>query len=360
MNWIVHEFMKYLSLLTIALLIGCAGQPGVKDGPGGATRSGDRAGATRSPTGIAARDSVEDRGGGAEARALAAGVAATDSAAPTPLIIHLLRVTSRSGGGDAILIADSTVAPARHLLIDAGDDGAAAAKLVELGVPSLDLMILTHAHHDHYGGMGAVLDAVPVRTFALNGQIRTAVTYRRLLGRIEREVPGIIVVDTIRRVRLGEGDSATVVTLIPPRAQDLGTDTDDGRRLNNGSLAVRIDRGHFSFLTTGDAQAEANRRFTNDFAEQVDVTVLKAGHHGAANGTQGFWLDATSPEVVLISANGTTHPHAEVLELISGRGIPVYCTPQHGRITLRVERSGAYAIQTREPAERRCEPGRTR
>jgi competence protein ComEC len=208
--------------------------------------------------------------------------------------------------------------------------------------------------------MGAVLDAVPVRAFAFNGQVRTAVTYRRLLERIEREVPGIIVVDTIRRVRLGEGDSITVLTLVPPRAQDLGTDTNDGRRLNNGSLAVRIDRGHFSFLTTGDAQAEANRRFAEEFAEQVNVTILKAGHHGANNGTQDFWLDATSPEVVVISANGTTHPHTEVLELISGRGIPVYCTPQHGRITLRVERSGAYAIQTREPAESSCEPGRTR
>lgn len=276
------------------------------------------------------------------------------------LTLHLLRVTSRSGGGDAILVADSTISPARHILIDAGDDGATAAQLLELGVPALDLVVLTHAHHDHYGGLGAVLDTIPVRTFAFNGQVRSAVTYRRLLERIEREVATIIVVDTLRRVRLGEGDSATVLTLIPPRGTDLATDTNDGRRLNNGSLAVRLERGSFSFLTTGDAQLEANRRFAAEYDSFVAVTVLKAGHHGAANAMQDFWLDATTPEIVLISANGTTHPHAEALSLIEARGIRIYCTPRHGRITLRVERTGDYTVSTAEEAEPGCAAGSER
>jgi competence protein ComEC len=285
---------------------------------------------------------------------------AADSIEPGALSIHLLRVTAPAGGGDAILVADSTVTPARHLLIDAGNDGAVAESLVALGVPALDLVVLTHAHHDHYGGLPAVLGAVPVRLFAFNGQVRTAVTYRRLLERIEVEVPLVLVVDSMRRIRLGEGESATVLTLIPPRMEDIGNDTNDGRRLNNGSLAVRIDRGDFSFLTTGDAQLEANRRFAREFTELVDVTVLKAGHHGAVNANQPFWLDATSPEVVVVSANGTTHPHAEVLELFEERGIAIFCTPQHGRITLRVEQAGDYTIQTNNPAERRCEPGARR
>jgi competence protein ComEC len=335
--------------LSLLLLAGCAG--GTGGGSGAHVEGGTKA----------AQVSPRVAGEGAPDTPRAAGPgAASDSIPPTALYVHLLRVSSRSGGGDAILIADSTIAPARHILIDAGDDRAAAAQLAELGVSALDLVVLTHAHHDHYGGLGAVLHAVPVRVFASNGQVRTAVTYRRLLERIDSLVPAALVVDSLRTIRLGAGDSATVLTLIPPRPEDLATDTNDGRRLNNGSLAVRLDRGRFSFLTTGDAQVEANRRFANEFAELVDVAVLKAGHHGAANATQDFWLDAVSPEVVLISANGTTHPHTEALALIAARGIPIYCTPQHGRITLRVERDGDYAIQTREPAERRCEPGSER
>lgn len=333
--------MRYLLILNLAILAGCAG------------------GATGGVRG----DGSNVRGDGSPARApgdvRAVGQAmdaAADTAVSRVLSLHLLPVTARSGGGDAILIADSTITPARHILIDAGDDGAAAAQLGELGVAALDLVVLTHAHHDHYGGLGAVLDVIPVRAFAFNGQVRTAVTYRRLLERLEREVSTVIVVDTVRTIRLGEGDGTAVLTLISPRRDDLATDTDDGRRLNNGSLGVRLDRGRFSFLTTGDAQLEANRRFAAELMDLVDVTVLKAGHHGAANAMQDFWLDATTPEVVVVSANGTTHPHAQALALIAARGIRIYCTPQHGRITLRVERSGGYTVQTAEPAGRACEP----
>lgn len=337
--------MRYLLILSIALLVGCAG---------------GTSGGARSDGGRTAGEGISERGEPGASRSSGKAGVASDTAAPGVLSLHLLSITARSGGGDAILLADSTVTPARHILIDAGDDGGTAAQLVGLGVPALDLVVLTHAHHDHYGGLGAILDTIPVRAFAFNGQVRTAVTYRRLLERLEREVATIIVVDTLRRIRFGEGDSATVLTLIPPQPKNLATDTNDGRRLNNGSLGVRLDRGGFSFLTTGDAQLEANRRFAIEFDSLVNVTVLKAGHHGAMNAMQDFWLDATTPELVLISANGTTHPHAKALALVEARGIRIYCTPRHGRITLRVERAGDYVVRTAEAREPGCVAGSER
>lgn len=277
-----------------------------------------------------------------------------DGAAVT---IRVLAVTSRSGGGDAILVADSAAVPARHVLIDAGDDDATADALRRLGVDSLDLMILTHAHHDHYGGMSAVLDAVPVRAFAFNGQVRTAVTYRRLLEKIEERVPVVITVDSLRRVRLGADEDATVITLIPPLGRHLHRDTNDGQRLNEESLAVRVERGTFSFLTTGDAEKAANEHFASRFADLVDVDVLKVGHHGSTDATQQFWLEATTPEVAVVSANGTTHPHGPVLRMLERQGIELYCTPQHGMISIRVATDGAFAVQTAESPRNRCLPG---
>nr|PZN90304.1 MAG: hypothetical protein DIU52_08445 [bacterium] len=276
------------------------------------------------------------------------------------LTITVLRVTSTAGGGDAILVADSAAEPPRHVLIDAGDDATAARFLREAGIEALDLLVLTHAHHDHYGGMDEVLDAVQVRAFAFNGQVRSAVTYRRLLERVEREVPLIIVVDSVRRVRLGEGEDATTLTLIPPLPTHLHEDTDHGERLNEGSLAVRVERGGFSFLTTGDAEHAANRRFATLFPSLVDVDVLKLGHHGSTDATDRAWLAATTPAVAIISANGTTHPHAPVLALVKRLGIPLYCTPQHGTVRIRVGPEGAYRITTELPADRACEPGRSR
>ena len=294
----------------------------------------------------------------AAGRAEPADERATDPG-PAALTITVLRVTSTAGGGDAILVADSVATPPRHVLIDAGDDAAAARALRAAGIETLDLLVLTHAHHDHYGGMDGVLDAVQVRAFAFNGQVRSAVTYRRLLERVEREVPLVIVVDSVRRVRLGEGEHATTLTLIPPLPNHLGEDTSDGERLNEGSLAVRVERGGFSFLTTGDAEHAANRRFATLFPALVDVDVLKLGHHGSTDATDRGWLAATTPEVAIVSANGTTHPHAPVLALVRGLGIPLYCTPQHGAVRVRVAPDGAYSITTELPVDRECEPGRS-
>ena len=287
--------------------------------------------------------------------------AAEHAADPSvPLTITVLRVTSSAGGGDAILVADSAADPPRHVLIDAGDDAAAARALREAGIGTLDLLVLTHAHHDHYGGMDEVLDAAQVRAFAFNGQVRSAVTYRRLLERVEREVPVVIVVDSVRRVRLGEGEHATTLTLIPPLSTHLGEDTGDGERLNEGSLAVRVERGGFSFLTTGDAEHAANRRFAAMFPALVDVDVLKLGHHGSTDAIDRAWLAATTPEVAIVSANGTTHPHAAALALVKRLGIPLYCTPQHGVVRVRVAPDGAYRVTTNLSADRECEPGRSR
>ncbi|HEX7091432.1 MAG TPA: MBL fold metallo-hydrolase [Longimicrobiales bacterium] len=257
-------------------------------------------------------------------------------------------------------MADSGAAPPRHVLIDAGDDAEAARGLREAGIRSLDLLVLTHAHHDHYGGMDEVLDAVRVRAFAFNGQVRSAATYRRLLARVEREVPVVIVVDSVRRVRLGEGERATTLTLIPPLPTFLGEDTDQGERLNEGSLAVRVEHRGFSFLTTGDAEHAANRRFATMFPALVDVDVLKLGHHGSTDATDRAWLAATSPEAAIVSANGTTHPHAVVLALLKEHGIPLYCTPQHGAVRVRVAPDGTYRITRELQAGRECAPGRSR
>lgn len=339
----------------IATLLAALGFIAVGCGGGSPSRvEPDTRMAATGRTGQAGPTRPTDSAGAAPDRAAAPS---PGDSVPGPLWIHVLRVTSRSGGGDAILVADSTVVPARHALIDAGDGGEAAAALERLGVSALDLMVLTHAHHDHYGGMGAVLAAVPVRAFAFTGQPRTATTYRRLLERIEESVPLVIVVDSVRRIRFGDGEDATVLTLIPPLPTFLDYTGDDGVRLNEASLAVRVERGAFAFLTTGDAEIRANRWFASNFAELVDVDVLKLGHHGSSDATQPFWLDATTPAVAVISANGTTHPYAAVIALVEERGVELFCTPQHGDVRIRVDRDGGYMVLTDAPPGVRCEPG---
>lgn len=295
-------------------------------------------------------------GNGEELRPVPASTQRTIGAAV--LTIRVLdRVAQTGGGGDAILVADSAASPPRHVLIDAGEGPVAAAYVEAAGIRTLDLMILTHAHSDHFGGMEAVLDRARVRIFAFNGQARALAAYNRLLERVRVEVDTVLVVEAVRVVRFGEGEGATRLVLLPPVSRYLSRDTNDGRELNDGSLGVRVERGGFTFFGAGDAESMANAWFVERFPAYLDVAVLKLGHHGSADATQPFWLDATTPEVALISANGTTHPHGSVIRMVEARGIELFCTPEHGMITIRADSMGRYAVATSRDPRRRCRPG---
>ena len=70
--------------------------------------------------------------------------------------VHFIDV----GQGDAILV----LTPSRVMLVDAGPrDGDAVCYLRSLGVDGIDLVIATHPHADHIGGMPAIFNAFPVR-----------------------------------------------------------------------------------------------------------------------------------------------------------------------------------------------------
>ena len=274
--------------------------------------------------------------------------------APT-LTIRVLQVASATGGGgDAVLVADSGGARPWYALVDAGGDGTAAAYLAAAGVDTLDLLVLTHAHSDHYGGMDDVARRVHVRRFVTNGQVRSAVTYQEMLTRVAA-VSDTVIVPSVPWVLSLPGGGRTVI--LPPGPDHLGDDTDDGTELNDGSLGVRFELGTFSYLGTGDGETAANQRFVATYPGWIDVEALKVAHHGSADATQSWWLDAVSPGLALVSANGTTHPHGSTLSMLEAGTPDLFCTPDHGIITVRVNRQGTYAVETDHDARRRCSIG---
>ena len=284
----------------------------------------------------------------------------TRTVADAALTLTLLDLGSdaEGGGGDALLVADSSGARAWHALIDAGDGPRALQALQAAGVDTLDLLVVTHAHFDHYGGAEAILDALAVRRVVHNGQVRSNLTWTSFLQAVAAE-PGAEVQVPMSALLVGPPGSSLEVRILPPLRSWLDVDTDDGQELNDGSLAVRVTLGSFSLLSTGDAEAGANQHFRSLFPSWVDVEVLKVGHHGSADATQTVWLSAVSPRVALVSANGTTHPHGAPLGLLeSVVGAELFCTPEHGDIVLRVAADGSYAVRAAADPRRRCRVGR--
>jgi competence protein ComEC len=286
-----------------------------------------------------------------------------------------LGLNAAGGGGDAILVSDSGAAGKVHGLIDAGPAGArgsnpgyVAARLASLGVDSLAFVLLTHAHTDHFEGMPAVLNAIRTRRFIYNGQVRKYAAYNGLLDLARLLADSVIVPSgsTVYTLRLRPDSAAARLNVIPPLPDYLDAATDSSTQLNDGSLAAELRLGAFHMFLTGDGEVQANQRWRTQFGGySAQVDVLKAGHHGANdavfdNGSFGasVWLTHTSPAVVVISANGTSHPRERALNAILERtGRRTYCTNVHGMIEIRVAPGGNYQARVEKNPGSDCVKG---
>lgn len=291
------------------------------------------------------------------------------------LIIRMMNLgdNSSGGGGDAILVTDSSAAGMVHALIDAGpagtnanDPGFVSRQLTTYHADTLALMLLTHAHGDHYDGMSSVLTAVKVKRFLYNGQVRNLSSYNALVSQARLTADSVIVVSAVRDYDLGHAAMPAHLKFLTPLQTFLGATTDDGDDLNDGSVGARLDLGSFSMLFTGDGENRANANWMAQFSSLVhNITVLKVGHHGANNGIfdngisgTSTWLTTTAPQISIISANGSTHPRIGAINrLLAQPNDRTYCTNVHGTITIRVARSGSYTVGVERNATANCVAG---
>ena len=272
---------------------------------------------------------------------------------PLPLEVVFLDV----GQGDAIFIRTPG---GKHILLDSGggpvyqDDLERAGRLVVLPylqyrrVKKLDLVIVSHPHEDHYGGLLAVLAQVPVDLFVTNGQEVEGGSYQKLLAlSAEKGIP---------RKILQEGDRLLLepylemTVLNPPARLFMGTGSD----LNNNSLVLQLRYREVSFLFTGDLEdAGARQMLARGLVPSSNI--LKVPHHGGDMAAFAAFLDRVEPSVAVITVgnNPFGHPHARILSLLEERGIQTFRHDRHGAVMVRTDGYG-WKIKTMlspEPAQ---------
>jgi len=248
------------------------------------------------------------------------------AATPLPeaktLAVHFIDV----GQGDAILLL---VQPGATVLIDGGPRAAGQTVvnyLTERGVKELDLVIATHPHADHIGGLIDVLEAFKVKRVIDSGQPHTTKTFDDYLTAVERQVEaGHCVYETPEGQIVQLASNVTLKVLGPDR--DLSS-------LNDNSVVARVDFGKTSFLFTGDAEKEAEERL---LARGVDLKadVLKVGHHGSSTSTSAAFLAAVAPAYAVIcvgAGNSYGHPTEQTLNRLAAAGARIYRTDVSGHV----------------------------
>lgn len=240
------------------------------------------------------------------------------------------------------------------MLVDAGpaDTGFDSGERVvvpflrQRRVSNLDLLILTHPHSDHYGGMRTLMEQVPVRLFAGNGQIEDSASFGSLLDKVKEQAIPVVTLEEGDRLLLDEKTSVTVLS--PPEVRFWGTADD----LNNNSLVLLFDLGGFSVLITGDAEGEAIGRLTAKDASFA-ATVLQVPHHGSRGAISGSFLQRLDAgfAVIPVGRNPFGHPHPEVLSLLADHVPFVYRTDLHGAITF-FNSGGHWSVRVQANSDR--------
>lgn len=236
------------------------------------------------------------------------------------------------GQGDAALIRVN----GRNVLIDAGPSPTRVADwLRRAKVDTLHLVIASHNHADHVGGMPRVLETIPVRNYMENGMAATTRTYARIVTLLEER--GISVLKaTPRRIDLGGGASLRILQSAPsPKSQ------------NDASIGVELTYGGFHALFTGDAEERQRAWWARDSITAVQL--LKVSHHGSINGTDLAWLTLLHPCVAVVSVgakNSFNHPARAVMRLLDSTRVTAYRTDRAGQITVTADSTGAFTVST--------------
>jgi len=245
--------------------------------------------------------------------------ASEDSSSVT---VHFIDV----GQGDSILIDT----PNRDVLIDGGPEAEGPRVLNYLGslsITRIHLMVATHPHKDHIGGLIDVLSSVTnVDEILINNQTYTNKTYTNFMNLVKSH--SVTVAQRGQTFILTETANLTVFNPVQPLEFLSVNDA------NKNSVVVKLQVGNTSFLFTGDAEADAEQSML-EAGLDLQSGVLKVGHHGSRNATTQLFLDDVAPSHAIISAgegNPYGHPHEETIQRLLAKGVTIYGTFHSGTI----------------------------
>lgn len=187
------------------------------------------------------------------------------------------------------------------------------------GVSSLDVLVLTHTDTDHMGDMLEVAQHFAIKQVYVSKGSLTQPDFVQKLEQLGTAVHAVAVGDTIPIF-----DSQLEV-LYPSSTGDGG---------NDDSIVLYGKFFNTSFLFTGDLEEQGEGELLEKFPN-LQVDVLKAGHHGSKGSSSPAFLAQVQPKISLISAgknNRYKHPHQETLDRLQAVNSQVYRTDEQGAI----------------------------
>lgn len=258
-------------------------------------------------------------------------LAAEKKVGPLMLMVNFLDV----GQGDAILIKTPK---GKNVLIDGGPDANVIEDLSK-SLPwyenTIDLVILSHPHDDHVGGLVSVFKKYNIKRAAYTGILHNSPAFLAWLKIVKEKHIPLSIIDKQQRITL---DESCYLDIIHPFRSYFGKEMDN---LNNSSIVAKLVYGKTSFLFMGDLEESAEKEmilhYSNESESFFTANVLKAGHHGSVTSSGEELLAKVKPSIVVIPVgkdNQFGHPSRRVLKRFEKQGTRIYRTDLDGELII--------------------------
>ena len=259
-----------------------------------------------------------------------------ETAEPAKLKITFLDI----GQGDATFIEFPN---GEQMLVDCSIDARvieALGRVMEFWDHEIDYMLVTHPDLDHYGGCEEVLKRFDVKNVVYNGLPKDYDdTWNSWWQAVQEEGAQYTEISSEEVWQIG---SSTLHFLYPdhPIAVDknipeLTKETSD----NNTSLVFEIEYNNNKVLFMGDAEIELEKYLLDVYGDQMDVNLLKAGHHGSAGASSQEFINVVTPDNTVFSCglnNSFGHPSPRVVKRVERASSTVWRTDLQGDIRFEV------------------------
>jgi competence protein ComEC len=234
------------------------------------------------------------------------------------------------GQGDGIAVRTGRRSA---IIVDSGPAPAAMRDCLDrLRVSRVPLVIITHFHADHVGGLVGVMQHrrvghLWVSPLAPQGPLTAMIVHEaaRYGISVNSPLPGT-------RASVGEAE----LQVLGP-VDHMAPDQDESSRQNDSSLVIMVKIAGLRLLLTGDVEPPGQQAILNAGAD-LRADVLKIAHHGSAQQDPGF-IAATHARLAIASAgvdNDYGHPAPRTVQLVRSLGMTVLTTNEHGSIAVRL------------------------
>ena len=205
-----------------------------------------------------------------------------------------------------------------------------------MGVRRVDVVVASHSHNDHIGGLVALLEQMEVGYFLDSGQVYDSWTAQRLQELIDER--------NVRYYRVAAGDSLAGLggvagLVLHPTAAFVDADGNTPFGLNSGSVVFSLQHGAVRVLFTGDVEQETDPVILA-WGARLQAQLLKVAHHGSRTSSQPLFIETVAPAVAVMSlgeGNKFKHPAPEVVIRYAAHGARVLRTDHTGAVQVRID-----------------------